>query len=295
MKPREYCCCAIPLVNAGIYFTLIEQLVLGALVGGLALSTPKIVGAVTPSFAALLLGLVAIGMAAVQILGFIGVAGEKSGVFRTYATLHSLITTAAFSIALTWIILSATRHSTAKSDCLNQFFSNATTEEKSEGDTLCNIFPFVETGVMGGLWVLLAVVQGYLFFVVSSYSAGQQRDHAQYGTLGSSNSFQNETIPMGNRNDPYDPPYQQKDMGGYSHVRKDSAASMSDVMAEGQVQPSDSYSVERQATYPPRQPSLPQNAYTLDENPTPRSDQSYYSAASGNIEKPAFSQAHPGE
>jgi len=40
MKSREYCCCAIPMVNAGIYATLIEQLVAGVLIGALAFSTP---------------------------------------------------------------------------------------------------------------------------------------------------------------------------------------------------------------------------------------------------------------
>jgi len=40
MKPREYCCCAIPLVNAGIYATLMEQLALGIIVGTLAVGTP---------------------------------------------------------------------------------------------------------------------------------------------------------------------------------------------------------------------------------------------------------------
>ena len=41
MKPREYCCCAIPLVNAGIITTLVEQFVLGALAGTLAVATPS--------------------------------------------------------------------------------------------------------------------------------------------------------------------------------------------------------------------------------------------------------------
>lgn len=40
MKPRDYCCCAIPIVNAGIYATLIEQFVLGILVGILSMVTP---------------------------------------------------------------------------------------------------------------------------------------------------------------------------------------------------------------------------------------------------------------
>lgn len=39
MKPREYCCCAIPITNAGIYATLLEQIALGVLVGALSFAT----------------------------------------------------------------------------------------------------------------------------------------------------------------------------------------------------------------------------------------------------------------
>jgi hypothetical protein len=41
MKAREYCCCAIPLLNAGIYATLAEQFILGVVVGVLAVGTSK--------------------------------------------------------------------------------------------------------------------------------------------------------------------------------------------------------------------------------------------------------------
>jgi hypothetical protein len=40
MKTRDYCCCAIPTVNAGIYAVLIEQLVLGIVLGTLAVAAP---------------------------------------------------------------------------------------------------------------------------------------------------------------------------------------------------------------------------------------------------------------
>lgn len=93
MKPREYCCCAIPIVNAGIYVTLIEQFTLGLVVGILSLATPSskpsdythnrlcsfrsfvsVVGAATPSFAAWVLAIICFIGAAIQVLGFIGVA-----------------------------------------------------------------------------------------------------------------------------------------------------------------------------------------------------------------------------
>lgn len=54
--------------------------------------------------------------------------------------------------------MSATRHSTAKAKCITDFFTDANGASSSEGDTLCNIFPWVDVGIMGGLWVLLAAL-----------------------------------------------------------------------------------------------------------------------------------------
>ena len=39
MKAREYCCCAIPIVNAGIYAALLEQFALGITAGTLSVAT----------------------------------------------------------------------------------------------------------------------------------------------------------------------------------------------------------------------------------------------------------------
>jgi hypothetical protein len=92
MKPREYCCCAIPVVNVGIYSTLTEQFVLGILAGTLSVATPDsklhppvlprsrlrhcciVVGAATPSFARWIFAAICYVGAFIQVLGFIGVA-----------------------------------------------------------------------------------------------------------------------------------------------------------------------------------------------------------------------------
>lgn len=83
--------------------------------------------------------------------------------FRRYTTLHIMITVAGFAVALTWIIISATKHNTALNDCENDFFSDDTSGTGStsldEGQTLCNIFTWVDVGLMGGLWVVLAIMQ----------------------------------------------------------------------------------------------------------------------------------------
>lgn len=89
---------------------------------------------------------------------------EKPIMFRRYTTLHIMITVAGFAVALTWIIISASRHNTALNNCLTNFFadsdnSTGATETVGEGNTLCNIFTWVDVGLMGGLWVILAIMQ----------------------------------------------------------------------------------------------------------------------------------------
>lgn len=53
--------------------------------------------------------------------------------------------------------MSATRHTTAKSKCIQDFFTSPDGQTSGEGDTLCNIFPWVDVGIMGVLWVILAI------------------------------------------------------------------------------------------------------------------------------------------
>jgi len=224
MKPREYCCCAIPVINVGIYLTLTEQFVLGILAGTLSVATPDIVGAATPSFARWIFAVVCYVGAMIQVLGFIGVAKEKPVLFRRYSVLHALITIAAFSVAAVWIAISASRHSTAQTNCERRFFS-AASDLTSEGQTMCNIFPWVDIGLMGGLWALLLISQFYFFTIVSGYSTGQRGDHEKYNSIYSMTGL-NSDIGLPNRSDPWEArvdPAPRDDH--YGHARQESAAS----------------------------------------------------------------------
>lgn len=90
---------------------------------------------------------------------------EKATMFRRYTTLHILLTVAAFAVSLTWIIISASSHSHAVNTCKKNFFANDTSTAASdvstsgEDQTLCNIFTWTDVGLMGGLWVVLAIMQ----------------------------------------------------------------------------------------------------------------------------------------
>ncbi|KAF8843993.1 hypothetical protein BDN67DRAFT_1000520 [Paxillus ammoniavirescens] len=229
MKPREYCCCAIPLTNAGIYTTLTEQFVLAIVVGTLSVATPSIVGAATPSFAPWLLALFCYVAAAIQILGFLGVAQEKAIMYRRYVTLHTGSTIVVFAIAAVWAIISAARHPTAQSNCESTYFptNDSNVSTSSEGQTLCDIFSWVDVGLMGGAWLFFAVVQTYLLTVVSSYGAAQREDHEKYDALNDSTKPLTDDIPMADRGDPWDSRASHEfDYGRtHGHSRNESTAS----------------------------------------------------------------------
>ncbi|KAF9569649.1 hypothetical protein CPC08DRAFT_677254 [Agrocybe pediades] len=303
-KAREYCCCAIPLVNAGIYATLVEQTVLGILVGTLAIGTPFIVGASTFSWSKWVLAIVAYIGAGVQFLGFIGVSREKPTLFKRYVTLHGIVTSLGFSVAAAWIIMSATRHTTAKTKCLLDFFTTADGATASEGDTLCTIFPWVDVGIMGGLWVLLGILQIYLMFVISSYGASQRRDHDQYDHVyDPAQPLTADNIPL-EQNDPWDSrpsgDYQYSDKPGrqnsdYKHLRNQSSVSASEVFNQPYQEPKDSFSTSRYDYNP--NPSYPSYAHTQEPLPTPVNN--YYYPQDDNdypaVERPSQTQNHPAE
>jgi hypothetical protein len=87
------------------------------------------------------------------------VSQENSILYRRYVTLHIISTVSAFSVALTWTILSASRHSTAQAQCEQDFFQSSDAAATSEGQILCNIFPWVDVGLMGGLVAFFAITQ----------------------------------------------------------------------------------------------------------------------------------------
>ena len=80
--------------------------------------------------------------------------------YRRYVTLHTGASIAVFAIGAVWIIISASRHSTAQSNCEATFFSvSGSNGSTSEGETLCDIFSWVDVGLMAGAWVFFALVQ----------------------------------------------------------------------------------------------------------------------------------------
>ncbi|KZT55538.1 hypothetical protein CALCODRAFT_405775, partial [Calocera cornea HHB12733] len=182
---------AIPLLNTGIYLALLEQLAAGILIGTLILAAPPIVGVSIPSFTAFILAGLLYGVSLCQILGFFGVARESTKLFRTYLWLNTVLVVACFALAGTLIGISASRHNQVVTACEASFFPTSTTTTSSvgsnaldgEGQSVCNIFAWVDIGVLGGLWALLAIFQGYLLIVNSFYARDQREDHKRYYSI----------------------------------------------------------------------------------------------------------------
>jgi len=215
---------------------LVEQAALGLIIGALSLATPSIVGSATPSFSSVILGIVAFVAAGVQVLGFIGVWRENISMFKKYVTIHGIVTGLGFSVAASWIIWSAIGHNNAEQRCITDFFASGS--NSPEASTLCNIFPWVSVGIMGALWLILAVVQFYLFIVLSSYGKKQRRDHDQYDRLNDAQPLKTEGVPL--ESEPWDSGNQRQ---GYRHLRQESIASVSDVMNQPLQQPTDTMSM----------------------------------------------------
>ncbi|WRT64627.1 uncharacterized protein IL334_001560 [Kwoniella shivajii] len=193
IDPR-YCCCAVPLVNAGIYIILSEQAILGLAIGIVVFATPDVVGAAFPDIGGIVFAVLCFVIAAVQPIGFVGVLREKTSTFKWYSLMNALAILAAMICAAALIIASALKHNTAVSACEAKFFSDSSTSSTtanqtlaSEGEALCSAFAWADVGIMGALWVILFLVQSYFIFLTRTYSKSQVSDHKLYHSVYSEN------------------------------------------------------------------------------------------------------------
>lgn len=245
---------------------------------------------------------------------------ENPSLYRRYVTLHGLFAPIAFSVAAAWIIMSATRHSTAKTQCILNFFADVNGASTSEGDTLCNIFPWVDVGIMGGLWVILAALhvcnifnlsfhkliartQIYLYVVISSYANLQRRDHDRYNQVYDPSQPITENVPLNDQNDPWDSRPSGDYLGknsNYKHVRQESSMSASDVYNQPYQEPKDAFPTSSMnygyANYDSQNPNPVYPSYAHTQNALPTPTNNYYDVpADSRIERPLQAQPHPGE
>ncbi|GMK54681.1 hypothetical protein CspeluHIS016_0112670 [Cutaneotrichosporon spelunceum] len=193
IDPR-YCCCAVPMVNAGMYAIIAEQAALAITTAVLCFVAPSVPGVTTPAFLTYILAIVCIIGLLVQPVGFLGAFREKTKTFRIYSALNGVVTLIAFIIAAVIIVISAIGHNAAVDKCIKDYFTpsaSATQQAQQtlteESSLLCTAFTWADIGFMGGLWVILALTQSYFVYCTRKYGVSQVKDHKLYHSVYSEN------------------------------------------------------------------------------------------------------------
>ncbi|CED85161.1 hypothetical protein [Phaffia rhodozyma] len=187
MLDQDFICCCIPLINSGIYFILLENIVVGIVAGVLTLVPSAVVSSAVPSFTGWIFAILCFAVAAVQVLGLLGVVKEKKGIFRVYTITNIVVQLLAFTVAGVLILVSGLRHKTAVANCQSTYYTtdsaNSTTSLASQSQKICEIFMIVDNSLMAGLWLLMFIVQSYLMAVTRLYRREQKEDHSRYFSM----------------------------------------------------------------------------------------------------------------
>ncbi|GAA5909714.1 hypothetical protein JCM5296_005770 [Sporobolomyces johnsonii] len=177
---RTYVCCAVPLYNSGIYAVLAQFLIISIVTGVLCFAAPSIIAVTTPDFVSYILGVICMVVALAQPFGFFGVYRERVGLFRTYSRINMFFVLIALALALAIIIASAVKHSTAVTACEKLFSADSS---DSTANTICNIWTWVQVGIMGLLFVIVGLCELYFLMYSSIYASEQKLDHARYNSV----------------------------------------------------------------------------------------------------------------
>ncbi|GAA5836379.1 hypothetical protein JCM5353_002501 [Sporobolomyces roseus] len=178
---RTYVCCAVPLHNSGIYCILAQFLIISLVTSVLCFASPSIITVTTPNLITYVLGGLSCLIAFWQLIGFFGVYRDKVKLFKTYSRINMILVLLSLLLSLAIIIISAVKHKSAIDTCQRLFSADAATDDTGEG--ICNIWTWVQVGIMGLLFVIVGLCELYFLMYSSIYSSEQKLDHARYNSV----------------------------------------------------------------------------------------------------------------
>lgn len=162
----------MPLVNIGSYFIVIENALIGLGLILLAFVPPRIVATMDaiPAWSKIVMGCLGIAVLLWQILGFIAISAEKTSLYRTYIRINFALTLATIAAAVAFIVASAVQHTQTVRSCVSNFgsvstggsaiaVSSSTNEVQQISEDICNIFIWVQVGLMALVTVLAGLTQ----------------------------------------------------------------------------------------------------------------------------------------
>ena len=185
-RGTRFCCCAFPLVKFGAYLLVIETAFVALCLGILALAPPPIVGGMDaiPSWGKYVVAVIAFVLAAWQILGLCTVVTDSPWSYKQYSRMNFMATVVLLCFTIAFTVTAAAKHNDAIEACLNEFerpLANdgygveEVQDRLDEGrHDVCNYLGWADVGLMGGLVVVVGLLQLYMCYMQGQYGKRQR-------------------------------------------------------------------------------------------------------------------------
>lgn len=185
-RGTRFCCCAFPLVKFGAYLLVIETAFVALCLGILALAPPPIVGGMDaiPSWGKYVVAVIAFVLAAWQILGLYTVVTDSPWPYKQYSRINFLATIVLLCFTIAFTVTAAAKHNESIDACMNEFerpLANDGLGVDEVQDRLdqgrhdvCNYLGWADVGLMGGLVVVVGLVQLYMCYMQGQYGKRQR-------------------------------------------------------------------------------------------------------------------------
>jgi len=177
---------AFPLVKLGAYLLAIEIAFVALCVGVIALAAPTIVGGMNaiPSWGKYVVAVICFVTAAWQIFGFSTILADHTRLYHLYWVVNLVATVVVLCFTIAFTATAAGKHNKAVDECMARFegrlaydgfgidqVQNALDNGRHK---LCDILSWADVGLMGGLVVVVGLVQLYMCTMQSLYGKRQR-------------------------------------------------------------------------------------------------------------------------
>lgn len=192
-RGTRFCCCAFPLVKFGAYLLVIETAFVALCLGILALAPPPIVGGMDaiPSWGKYVVAVIAFVLAAWQILGLCTVVTDSPWSYKLYSRMNFMATVVLLCFTIAFTVTAAAKHNDSIEACLNEFERPLANDGYGVDEVqdrldqgrhdVCNYLGWADVGLMGGLVVVVGLLQLYMCYMQGQY--GKRQRAAQKETL----------------------------------------------------------------------------------------------------------------
>ncbi|WFD24100.1 hypothetical protein MEQU1_002797 [Malassezia equina] len=170
----------------GAYMLAIETAFVALCIGVIALAAPTIVGGMDaiPSWGKYVVAVICFLVAAWQIFGFSTILADHTHLYHVYWVVNLIATLVVLCFTIAFTVTAAGKHNSAIDACMARFEGSLAydglgiQQVESALDNgrhkVCDILTWADVGLMGGLVVLVGLVQLYMCAMQSLYGKRQR-------------------------------------------------------------------------------------------------------------------------